>query len=352
MLSKPLAFALLVAACIVAAAGGAYIATRQNAALAPLAAPPQVPGEAARVSSGAGAGESVSSAIPAGTANAAAARPAQAADPAKSVSAKVPKTQRSLATGRSQATSAPRMEAQVPAARQDEPRQEPVGVGQPKSWPNSGGGTAVAQYVPATPQTPVTLPPPVESTPVREVQDPPPPGKQFENLIVPVDSVLGLQLETSVNSQRAQVKDQVAAKVTRDVRVGNRVAIPAGAQVIGSIVQVGRGGKVKERAHVAIKFHTVVLADSTRLEISTDPIYRESESPASKSAAKIGGAAVGGAILGALIGGGKGAAIGSSIGAAGGTTAVMAGDRATVTLPAGTLLTVRMLSPVTVTVEK
>jgi outer membrane lipoprotein SlyB len=96
----------------------------------------------------------------------------------------------------------------------------------------------------------------------------------------------------------------------------------------------------------------VVLADSTRLAINTEAIYREGESPASKSAAKIGGAAVGGAILGAIIGGGKGAAIGSTIGAAGGTTAVMTGDRATVALPAGTLLTVRMLAPVTVTVEK
>jgi type IV secretory pathway VirB10-like protein len=169
---------------------------------------------------------------------------------------------------------------------------------------------------------------------------------------MPTDSVLGLQLETSLNSERAQVEDRVDARVTRDVRVGNRVAIPAGTRVTGSVVQVGRGGKVKERAYLAIRFHTVVLPNSTRLAINTDAISRESESPVSKSAAKIGGAAVGGAILGAILGGGKGAAIGSSIGAAGGTTAVMAGERATVALPAGTLLTVRMLSPVTVTVEK
>jgi hypothetical protein len=194
--------------------------------------------------------------------------------------------------------------------------------------------------------------PPVEGAPVREVPDPAPQAKEFEELVVPTESVLGLQLETPLNSERAQVEDRVDAKVTRDVRVGNRVAIPAGSRVIGSVVLVGRGGKVKERASLAIKFNTVVLADSTRLAINTDAIYRESESPASKSAAKIGGAAVGGAILGAILGGGKGAAIGSSIGAAGGTTAVMAGGRATVVMPAGTLLTVRMLSPVTVTVEK
>jgi hypothetical protein len=88
-------------------------------------------------------------------------------------------------------------------------------------------------------------------------------------LVVPADSVLGLQLETSLNSERAQVEDRVDARVTRDVRVGNRVAIPAGTRVIGSVVRVGRGGKVKERAYLSIRFHTVVLADSSRLAINT-----------------------------------------------------------------------------------
>jgi hypothetical protein len=185
-----------------------------------------------------------------------------------------------------------------------------------------------------------------------EWQQAPPPAEAFSELVVPADSVLGLQLETSLSSERAQVEDVVDAKVTRDVRVGDRVAIPAGSRVIGSVVQVGRGGKVKERASLSVRFHTIVLPDSTRLAISTDAVSRESESRASQTAAKIGGAAVGGAILGAILGGGRGAAIGGTLGAAGGTTAVMAGDRAAVVLPSGTLLTVRMLSPVTVIVEK
>jgi hypothetical protein len=202
-----------------------------------------------------------------------------------------------------------------------------------------------------TPQAPLTLPPPVDSAPVSEAQPTPPP-QALSELVVPADSVLGLQLETTLSSERAQVEDLVDAKVTRDVRVGDRVAIPAGSRVIGSVVQVGRGGKVKERASLSIRFHTIVLPDSTRLAITTDAISRESESRTSQTAAKIGGAAVGGAILGAILGGSRGAAIGGTLGAAGGTTAVMASDRATVVLPSGTLLTVRMLSPVTVIVEK
>src|SRR5438132_1088589 len=57
-----------------------------------------------------------------------------------------------------------------------------------------------------------------------------PPAPKFTDLVVSTDSVLGLQMETSVSSERARVEDEVVARVTRDVRVGDRVAIPAGAR--------------------------------------------------------------------------------------------------------------------------
>jgi hypothetical protein len=86
--------------------------------------------------------------------------------------------------------------------------------------------------------------------------------------------------------------------------------------------------------------------------ISTETIYREGAAPGNSSAAKVGGGAVGGAILGAILGGGKGAAIGAAAGAGGGSAAVMAGDRSNVVVAPGTPMTVRILSPVTVTTEK
>jgi hypothetical protein len=130
------------------------------------------------------------------------------------------------------------------------------------------------------------------------------------------------------------------------------VAIPAGARAIGNVTQVERGGKFKERAKLGIRFHTLVLADGTRVPISTETIYREGESPANGSAQKIGGGAVGGAILGAILGGAKGAAIGATAGAAGGGAVVAAGDRSAAVLQPGAPITVRILSPVTITTEK
>ena len=180
----------------------------------------------------------------------------------------------------------------------------------------------------------------------------PPPAPEFVELVIPSDAVLGLQIERTVSSEVARVEDRVDARVTRDVRVGDRVAIPAGSLVQGSVMEVERGGKVRERSKLGIRFHTVVLADGSRLTIKTDSVVREGPSPAKESAAKIGGAAAGGAILGAILGGGKGAVIGGSIGAAGGTAATMAGNRQPAVLPAGSTVSVRVQQPVTVTIEK
>jgi type IV secretory pathway VirB10-like protein len=176
--------------------------------------------------------------------------------------------------------------------------------------------------------------------------------QQWEEVVVPAESVLGLQLESSISTEFARVEDTVDARVTRDVRVGGRVAIPAGTRAVGSVVMVDRGGRVKDRARIGIRFNTLILPDTTRLTINTEPVYREGQSPAGQSSAKIGGATIGGAILGAILGGGRGAAIGSGIGAAGGTAAAMNGDRMPVTLPAGTTMSVRTLTPINMTVER
>jgi hypothetical protein len=176
---------------------------------------------------------------------------------------------------------------------------------------------------------------------------PDPPQKGYDELVVSADSVIGLQSETTVTSEHARVEDRVEARVTRDVRVGNRVAIPAGARALGFVSQVDRGGKFKEHARIAVRFQTVVLPDGARVNISTDAVIREGASPGNDTAKKMGGGAVAGTILGAIIGGGKGAAIGGIAGAGAGAGVVAAGDRNVATLHAGEPMTVRLLAPVT-----
>jgi hypothetical protein len=165
-------------------------------------------------------------------------------------------------------------------------------------------------------------------------------------------SVMGLQIENTVSSATARLEERVEARVTRDVRVGGEVAVPAGSRLRGEVTLVEAGGKFKERARLGIRFHTIVLADGTTVPINTETIFREGDAMSGRTAAKIGGAAVGGAIIGAILGGGKGAAIGGAAGAGAGTAATAAGPRSEATLQAGSTVTVRLSQPATVRVEK
>jgi hypothetical protein len=224
-----------------------------------------------------------------------------------------------------------------------------------RNWPSNAASTPTPAQAPQG-ATDSAAPPLRPGETVVVAQEPAPlpesPQKSYEELVVSADSVIGLQSETTVSSERARVEDRVEARVTRDVRVGNRVAIPAGSRAIGVVTQVERGGKFREHARLAIRFQTVVLIDGTRLPISTEAVIRDGSAPSNESAKKIGGGAVAGTILGAILGGAKGAAVGGMVGAGAGAGVVATGDRTAATLNAGEPITVRLLSPVTVTSER
>ena len=337
MLSNRLAFVALGIFCVAAAAGGGYIATRQNAA------PP--------------AGATTSTA-PATTPD----RPVQeteavvgdpgkisATPPTATTTASSPKTTPAKRETTRSSVTQPSKTATV-AKRQDAP------PSLDRTWPSSASSgssqSAASTPTPAPVETPASPVRPEERAAAEPPRAPEPPPRTFEELVVSADSVIGLQTENRISSETARVEDRVEARVTRDVKVGDRVAIPAGSRAIGSVMLVERGGKFKERARLGIRFNQLVLADGTRLALSTETIYRDGEAPGSSSASKIGGGAVGGAILGAILGGAKGAAIGATAGAGGGAAVVAAGDRSAATLAAGTPMTVRILAPISVTTEK
>lgn len=345
MLSNRLAFAALGVACIAAAAGGGYLASRQNAVPAPAAAQTQaVPATTATPAPGV-------------TAAATPDRPVQETE-AVVGDAKMPATQPTAPATSSEAVKSgpaatkradkPRETSRSARATSNPPAPLPSVT---STWPSSASAQAPApSTAPSAPASDTTSRPDERATPTPPA--PEPPQKTFEELVVARDSVIGVQTENRISSETARVEDRVDARVTRDVKVGDRVAVPAGSKAIGSVTLVERGGKFKERARLGIRFHTLVLADGTRLPINTETIFREGEAPGNASAAKVGGGAVGGAIIGAILGGAKGAAIGATTGAGAGTAAVVAGGRSEAVLQPGTQLTARLNQPVTVTIEK
>ena len=334
-----LVFAGLSVGCLAAAAGGSYLAVRQNAAPAAVSQPspdlaPSAPGaKPVTESEGVIAPET--------------AKPeTRTVDPV-APSKPAPRIVSAPASSRA-STSAPSRPANRPLSQQTQSRQPESQVA--SNTPASSASTSSSGSMWET--RPSVAPSVPEYKEAEPAAPPPPPAPEFVDLTVPSDAVLGLQIERTVSSELARVEDKVEARVTRDLRVADRIAIPAGSTVRGSVTEVDRGGRMKGKARLAIRFHTIVLADGTELALKTEPVVREGQSPAGESAAKVGGAAIGGAILGAILGGGKGAAIGAATGAAGGTAAAMSNDRNPATLAAGTTVTVRMQAPVTVTVQK
>ena len=321
MISKA-AVGFLVGAGIVAGAGGAYLATKSSEPAAVTAGQPDTVSAAASNSGPVEQSEAVVNDAPTSA-------------PVAEVAAPAPQAARAAAP-----------KTPAPANRHTEAAR--------KSAPVAATAASTVAESPKTPTPPAQIDvvePPriVDNQASRAVE---PAGPVYDELVVAADSVIGLEIETAISTERARVEDPVVARVTRDVKVGNRVAIPAGTRANGEVTTVDKGGRLKERARLGVRFTSIVLADGTRVPIQTETIYREGDSPTNESAAKIGGGAIGGAIIGGILGGGKGAAIGSIVGAGAGTGAVAAGGRNAATLPSGTPVTVRVHDPVTVTVER
>ena len=346
--SNKVAFTVLGAVCIMAAGAGGYFALRQNAhsTTAATTAPAVTPVTGAALSDQPVQGTETLVSRTASPAN-----PAVASTPAKATTQSVPPPPRRAP--KSAAVQAQRTDTPTPLDRTG-PGSAAASASTSSTGQPAGGAGAPAQAPQGTPDPATPQLRPGDSVIVAQepVPLPEPPQKNYEELVVSADSVIGLQSETTVSSERARVEDRVEARVTRDVRVGNRVAIPAGSRAIGVVSQVERGGKFKEHARLAIRFQTVVLADGTRLPVSTDAVIREGAAPSNDSTKKIGGGAVAGTILGAILGGAKGAAVGGMAGAGAGAGVVAAGDRSAATLRAGEPITIRLLSPVTITSER
>jgi hypothetical protein len=325
MMSRTVAAGLLAAVTFTAVATGSYVAIRHNGADAVPAPPKPVP-----------------------------AAPA-AQDPVKT------ETEAVVIPAVAEVT--PATPAPAPIAG-TEPVQRTLKVTRRVPVRRASREAAAAVATPASPDVPAPITTPLPSVavpaerpaddvrPVVEVEEDRPIEPAVEEVIVPASAVIGLEIERTVTSEDAQVEDRVNARVTRDVYVDGSVAIPSNSQMIGTVTLVERGGKMKDRARLGVRFHTLVLADGRQIPLRTETVFREGDPPGSESSRKIGGAAIGGAVLGAILGGGKGAVAGAAAGAAGGTAVVMAGGRNAATLAGGSVLTVRLSAPVSVEVAR
>ena len=163
-----------------------------------------------------------------------------------------------------------------------------------------------------------------------------------EDADIPVGTELDVRLQQALSSKTAQVEDRFQATTMVDVRDDrDRVLIPAGSMLRGVVSSVDKAGRIERQGKMTLAFDQVTVKGRDYPLRATVTQALESEGIRGE-AGKIGAGAGVGAIIGGILGGFKGAMAGILIGG-GGTIAATEGTD--VELPAGTVLRLRVDTP-------
>ena len=186
---------------------------------------------------------------------------------------------------------------------------------------------------------------------VRPVEPPPPPaapraperprasGTRGE---IPASTELDVRLSSILSSGTAQVEDRFEATTAADLVIDGRTLVPAGSIMRGVVSSVQPAGRLKRKAEMTVTFDQITI-DGRSYPIR-GTVTQAIEGEGVKGDLPRAGVGAGvGAIIGGILGGFKGAMAGILIGG-GGTIAATEGKE--VELPQGTVLRVRLETPV------
>ncbi|HTQ78613.1 MAG TPA: hypothetical protein VMM92_01365, partial [Thermoanaerobaculia bacterium] len=208
------------------------------------------------------------------------------------------------------------------------------------------------QAAPVTPETPPAEPSaaaaPAEPAASPEPVPAPEPPRP-EPVTVSAGTRFEIKFNRSLSSETSAVGETFRARVAQDVYVGDRLAIPAGSEVVGEVNQAVPRRKIGGQASLGLHFTDLVLPNGETVAINAS-LVQAGESKSGRDAATIGGAAAGGAILGRIFnkGGGKGTLLGALIGAVAGTAIAANHPGEPVTIPEGTLVNINLDRPIEV----
>jgi type IV secretion system protein VirB10 len=203
-------------------------------------------------------------------------------------------------------------------------------------------------------------------------QEKPPATPTESTLMVPVDTTIPLVLMNTINSRTARPGQAIYCETIFPITVGNRIVIPRGSSVKGSVTQVVRPGRVKGKGQIGIRFETLILPNGTRRSLRAtlsgfggtgkegfEPKESQIEAASSKGekAGKVAETTITGAEIGTIVGAAerspvKGLGIGSLAGAAGGLVWVFASRGKEIVLPSGTNFELQLSAPLSFSREE
>jgi gas vesicle protein len=161
---------------------------------------------------------------------------------------------------------------------------------------------------------------------------------------VPTGTEFDVRLQNPLSSKTAQPEDRFEATTLVDLMQGDRLVVPAGSVMRGVVSSVNKAGHIERKGSLNVVFDQVTVRGRSYPIRATVEQALESEGIRGE-AGTIGAGAGVGAIIGAILGGAKGALAGILVGGGGVIAATEGKD---VELPVGTVLRVRLDSPLNV----
>jgi hypothetical protein len=166
-------------------------------------------------------------------------------------------------------------------------------------------------------------------------------------ITAPEGTPIRIRTISTVSTKADRAGETFRASLEAPIVVDGTVLAPRGANVTLMVADSNKGGRIKGRAHIALRVVDVTTAGGELKPVTTNTIFHEARGTKKKDAMKVGIGSGVGAAIGALAGGGAGAAIGAGAGAGAGGAVVLATRGDPAVIPAETVLDFRLTQPLT-----
>jgi hypothetical protein len=176
---------------------------------------------------------------------------------------------------------------------------------------------------------------------------------------------ISLQLDDHLSTKLNNEGDTFTARVIAPIYIGDRLIIPKGSIVSGSISRIIRPGRVRGKAVMNLLFISLRIPGRNDISITASLARVDPEgnggvqpeggiqgaSSAGRDSARVLTPGLAGAGIGGIIGGGKGAAVGAGVGAAVGLGTIFATRGKDIEMKRGTNFDIALDRPLTIAAE-